>query len=191
MIETNKVVSMHYVLTNNDGEILDSSIERAPLDFIHGKGNIIPGLERELLGKKIGEKFNVSLAPENGYGVLNPAMIQTVPMEHFKNIPDLKVGMRFQFNTESGATTILRATEIAADHVVLDANHPLAGVHLNFAVEILGVRDASEEELHHGHLHGGAGCCGGGKGGGHCHDQQDDEAEEHGHGGGCGGGGCC
>jgi FKBP-type peptidyl-prolyl cis-trans isomerase SlyD len=190
MIVANKVVSIHYTLTSDAGEILDSSIERAPLEFIQGMGNIIPGLERELDGKKSGEKFNVRLNPENGYGLVNSDMIQTVPMEHFKNIKDLQVGMRFQFNTATGATTILRAIEITPDNVILDGNHPLAGQHLNFAVEVLSVRAATEEELQHGHLHGGAGCCGGGKGGGHCHDNQDDENEEHGHGG-CGGGGCC
>lgn len=186
MIETNKVVSIHYTLTNDEGVTLDTSSGRSPLEFIQGMKNIIPGLEKELEGKKIGEKFNVRVSPENGYGVLNPEMIQTVPMDQFKNIPNVAVGMNFQFNHPQGGTTVLRAVEVTPDHVVLDANHPLAGVHLNFAVEVMTVRAATEDELHHGHLHGGAGCCGGGKSGGHCHDDQDDE---DGHGG-CGGG-CC
>ena len=190
MIEANKVVSIHYTLTNDNGDILDSSIDRGPLEFIQGRGNIIAGLERELNGKKSGEKIIVRLNPENGYGVINTEMIQTVPMEHFKNIKDLQVGMRFQFNTSNGGTTILRAIEITPEHVILDGNHPLAGENLNFSVEVLSTRLATEEELLHGHLHGGAGCCGGGKNGGHCHDDQSDDAEEHGHGG-CSGGGCC
>ena len=191
MIETNKVVSIHYTLTNDEGLTLDTSNGRAPLEFIQGMKNIIPGLERELEGKKLGEKFSVRISPENGYGVHNPSMIQTVPMDQFKNIPNLQVGMHFQFNHPEGGTTILRAIEITPDHVVLDANHPLAGVHLNFAVEVTAVRAATEEELQHGHLHGGAGCCGGGKDGGHCHDaQEEDHKEDQGSGGGCCGS-CC
>jgi FKBP-type peptidyl-prolyl cis-trans isomerase SlyD len=188
MIETNKVVSIHYTLTNDEGVTLDTSSGRAPLEFIQGKKNIIPGLEKELEGKIIGEKLSVRITPENGYGVHNPQMIQTVPMEQFKHIPNVQVGMNFQFNHPEGGTTILRAVEVTPEHVVLDANHPLAGVHLNFAVEVLAVRSATEDELHHGHLHGGAGCCGGGKDGGHCHEQAEEEDHGHGHGG---GGGCC
>lgn len=191
MIETNAVVSIHYTLTNDEGVTLDTSSGRAPLEFIQGMKNIIPGLEQELLGKNIGDKFNAHISSENAYGVHNPEKIQTVPMDQFKNIPNVQVGMQFQFNHPHGGSSIFRAIEVTPDHVVLDGNHPLAGVNLNFAVEVMAVRAATEEELMHGHLHGGAGCCGGGEGGGHCHDDEQDDEHQGDGGGCCGGGGCC
>jgi len=191
MIAENTVASIQYTLKNDAGEILDQSSENNPLQFIHGKKNIIPGLEKELEGKKIGEKFTVRILPENAYGVTVPEMIQSVPIDQFKNIPNLQVGMSFQVNTTNGGTVIVRAVEVTDAHVVLDGNHPLAGVPLNFEVEVVGVRPATEEELMHGHLHMGAGCCGGGKDGGHCHDQTEEDCNDESSGGCCGGGGCC
>jgi FKBP-type peptidyl-prolyl cis-trans isomerase SlyD len=193
IIANEKVVGINYILTNDAGEILDRSSDANPLTFIQGMQNIIPGLESEMEGKTIGDKFKVRINPENAYGVVNKDMIQDVPMEHFQNVKEVQVGMRFQFTTTTGQVTVLRAVAVAPDHVTLDGNHPLAGIHLNFDIEVVSVREATEQELQHGHLHGGAGCCGGIEGGGHCqNDACSDDDDDHGHGHGDGGcGGCC
>jgi len=155
-IATNRVVLIHYTLTNDAGETLDSSSGRDPLAYLHGKGNLIPGLEAELLGRTAGEKLNVRIAPENGYGEVDPALVQDVPRTAFQNIDDIQIGMRFQTQSARGPQVVV-VTALTDDAVRVDANHPLAGQHLNFAVEITEVREASAEELAHGHVHGAGG----------------------------------
>ena len=117
---------------------------------------MIPGLEKELEGKVAGDKLDVKIQPEEGYGVRNEELLQSVPREHFQNAPKIEVGMQFQAQSQQGPI-LVTVMEVNADHVVVDGNHPLAGVELNFKVEIKEVREASEEEIAHGHVHGPGG----------------------------------
>lgn len=153
LIGDNLVVSMHYTLTNNDGEVLDSSEGAQPLVYLHGAGNIIPGLERELTGKVAGDSLDVKVAPADGYGEVVPELMQVVPRSAFQGVDEVEVGMAFTASGEGGQTQRIVVAAVEGDNVTVDANHPLAGVELNFAVEIVDVRDATEEELAHGHAH--------------------------------------
>ncbi|WP_420464839.1 FKBP-type peptidyl-prolyl cis-trans isomerase [Panacagrimonas sp.] len=150
------VVSIHYTLTNEGGEILDSSQGSDALAYLHGSGNIIPGLESALVGKQAGDKLQVRVEPAQGYGERNEQLIQQVPRRAFQGINDVKEGMRFQTQGPNGPTSVM-VTRVAGDMVTVDGNHPLAGQTLNFDVEIAEVREASEEELQHGHVHGPGG----------------------------------
>ena len=151
-ITKHKVASIHYTLTDNDGKILDSSAGREPLTYIQGIGNLIPGMENGLEGKSKGDKFNIKVSPKEGYGVKDEALTQNVPRSAFGN-QDIKVGMQFQ--TEQGG--VVTVTKVGLSDVTVDANHPLAGVELNFDVQVLDIRNATEEELAHGHVHGPGG----------------------------------
>lgn len=155
-IAQNAVVLIHYTLTNDAGETLDSSVGGDPLAYLHGNGNLIPGLENALEGKKAGDKLSVKIAPADGYGERDKALVQRIPRRSLKGIPDIRVGMQLQAQTERGPRTIT-VTQIVGDMVTVDGNHPLAGENLNFDVEIADVREASEEELSHGHVHGPGG----------------------------------
>lgn len=145
-ISKQKAVTVEYTLTNDTGEILDSSKDRAPLTYVQGAGNMINGFETALEGKQAGEKFAFDVAPADGYGEQDKALLFAVPKERFQGTPDLEVGMRFQVQTPNGAM-IMAVDRIEEDSVVLDGNHPLAGKRLHFDVEIVGVRDATDEEL--------------------------------------------
>ncbi len=145
-------VSFHYTLTNNGGEQLDCSVGEEPLVYLHGTGNIIPGLEEALTGKKAGDKLNVTIQPEKAYGVIDPAMNQIVSRKMFEGM-DIEVGMQFHADVNFGSGVITIA-EINGDEITIDGNHPLAGEVLNFDVEIIDVREATAEELAHGHVHG-------------------------------------
>jgi FKBP-type peptidyl-prolyl cis-trans isomerase SlyD len=152
-VSENKVVSIHYDLTDNQGESLDSSREREqPLDYLHGAGNIIPGLEQALEGKAEGDAMKVTIEPADAYGEPQEALIQQVPREMLSDIEGLQVGMQLQASSEQGQHTVV-VREIKDDNVTIDANHPLAGVTLNFDVEVVAIRDASSEEIEHGHVH--------------------------------------
>lgn len=150
------VVSIHYKLTNDRGEVLDSSEGSDALVYLQGSGNIIPGLESALVGKKAGDKLDVRVEPAQGYGERDDRLIQQVPRRAFQGVKDVKAGMRFQTEGPNGPTSVV-ITRVAGDMVTVDGNHPLAGEHLNFAVEITDVREASEEEIAHGHVHGAGG----------------------------------
>jgi FKBP-type peptidyl-prolyl cis-trans isomerase SlyD len=155
-ITNQTAVSIHYTLTDhNGGEQLDSSIGGEPLVYLHGVGNIIPGLEEALVGKRVGEKLNVVIAPEQAYGVLDENMVQVVSRKMFDDM-DIEIGMQFHADVNYG-TGIITITEINGDDVTIDGNHPLAGVTLNFDVEVVDVRPATADELAHGHVHG-SGC---------------------------------
>ncbi len=157
MIKQHSVVTMHYELKNADGEVLDSSKGQDPLVYLHGAGNIIVGLEEELLGKKVGDNVNAVVSPEKGYGMPVDALIQTVPKEAFgEEIDKVEVGMRFQAETEQGPVPVV-VTSMDEATVTVDGNHPLAGQELHFDVSIAEIRDASEEEIEHGHVHGPGG----------------------------------
>ncbi len=153
LIGDNSVVRMHYTLTNSDGEVLDSSSGGEPLAYLHGAGNIIPGLERELTGKVAGDSLTVVVAPEDGYGEVNEGLFQVVPREAFQGIDTIEPGMNFQAQGEGGQVQSIVVAKVDGDEITVDANHPLAGVQLHFAVEIVEVRDASDEEIAHGHVH--------------------------------------
>lgn len=155
-IGENTVASFHYTLTDDSGKIIDSSANRDPLTYLHGSGNIVPGLEKEMEGRKTGDSFNVVVAPEDGYGMPNPMMVQTVPREAFQGVDTIEVGMEFQAETPQGPMSVAIA-KVEGDQVTVDANHPLAGQNLHFAIEVTDVRDASAEELSHGHVHGAGG----------------------------------
>lgn len=152
----NTVVLIHYTLTNDDGETLDTSSGREPLAYLHGGGNIIPGLERALTGKKTGDKLTVTIVPAEAYGLRDDTLIQVVPRSDFGDTQDLEPGMQFQVQTPAGVR-VVTITGLESDEVTLDGNHPLAGETLHFAVEVTAVRAASEEELAHGHVHGAGG----------------------------------
>lgn len=159
------VVSMDYVLRDDDGTILDESQPNQPLEYLHGYKNIIPGLEAALVGKNVGDEVEVRVEPSDGYGETNPALEQVVPLDRFQGIDNIEVGMQFQANTEQGPVTV-RVVAVGDDDVTVDGNHPLAGKHLVFNVTIQSVRAGTEEELAHGHVHQSGGCCGGGGCGG-------------------------
>jgi len=155
-VAQNRVVQMHYTLTDNDGTTIDSSAGHEPLAYIQGIGNIIPGLEDALEGKVKGDKIQVTVTPADGYGERNDEMIQKVSKSGFQGDEELVAGMQVQVETQNGPT-IAMVTNIDGDDVMLDLNHPLAGVTLNFDVEIVDVRESTEEEIEHGHVHGPGG----------------------------------
>jgi FKBP-type peptidyl-prolyl cis-trans isomerase SlyD len=155
-IDENKVVTFEYTLKNDSGEILDSSEDNGPITYLHGSGNIIPGLEAELEGKKIGDKFHASIEPEDGYGIRNEEFIQKIERERLSHLPKIEIGMQLQAYDEDGMQ-ILTIVEISDTDVTLDGNHPLAGQKLHFDVEVTDMRDATEEEIEFG-LDQGCGC---------------------------------
>jgi FKBP-type peptidyl-prolyl cis-trans isomerase SlyD len=152
-----KVVLIHYTLKNDSGEVIDSSSGGDPLAYIHGQGNIIPGLEKALEGKQSGDKVNVSVEPSEGYGERDDSLVQQVPRRAFGGAPNVQPGMQFHAQTSQGHTRVVTVTRIQGDMVTVDGNHPLAGENLHFDVEVTEVRDATEEELEHGHVHGPGG----------------------------------
>lgn len=155
-VADNTAVSIHYTLTNDQGEVLDSSDGGDALVYLHGSGNIISGLEAALLGKKVGDKFNVRIEPEDAYGVISEDMVQVISKDMFEGVDHIEVGMQFHADVSHGPG-IVTVVNIDGDNVTIDGNHPLAGEALTFDVEIVEVRAATKEELDHGHIHG-AGC---------------------------------
>ncbi|MBS1200482.1 MAG: FKBP-type peptidylprolyl isomerase [Proteobacteria bacterium] len=151
-----KVVSIHYTLTDSAGAVLDSSSGSQPLAYLHGFGNIIPGLENALEGKATGDKLSVTVEPGEGYGERDEGLVQAVPRSAFKGVKELAPGMQFQAQGPQG-TRLVVVTQVTEDIVTVDANHPLAGQTLHFEVEVSEVRDATSEELEHGHVHGPGG----------------------------------
>lgn len=156
VIAQNRVVTMHYTLKDEQGETIDSSQGHDPLAYIQGIGNLIPGLEDALEGKSKGDKLEVTVAPEDGYGERQNNMVQKVAKSGFQGDEELVVGMQVQVETQNGPA-IAMVTEIEEEDVTLDLNHPLAGVTLNFDVEVMDVREATDDELDHGHVHGPGG----------------------------------
>jgi FKBP-type peptidyl-prolyl cis-trans isomerase SlyD len=157
LIAHNKVVRFDYTLTNDANDVLDSSEGGEPLTYLHGAGNIIPGLESALEGKRAGDSLNVRVAPAEAYGERDDRMVQNVPREMFEDSNEIQTGMQFHSSDPEGNVTVVTVVGMDAEHITVDANHPLAGVPLNFAVTIVEVRDASPEELAHGHVHGPGG----------------------------------
>jgi FKBP-type peptidyl-prolyl cis-trans isomerase SlyD len=152
-ITKNKVVAIDYTLTDEEGEVLDSSRGSVPLEYLHGADNIIPGLERELEGKAAGDTLEVTVAPELAYGLYQDGLEQVVSRKMFDKPDDLEVGISFHAQTDSGPR-VFTITEIDGDQITIDGNHPLAGLTLRFDVTVVGVRDATPDEITHGHAHG-------------------------------------
>ena len=153
LVGDNLVVSIHYHLTDDEGNVLDSSKDRDPLNYLHGAGNILPGLESALVGKVEGDSEQVRLEPEDGYGTVRDDLIQTIDRSAFQGVESVEVGMTFQAQGPNGAVQHIVVKDVEGDQVTIDANHPLAGVALNFEVEVVGIREATPEEIAHGHVH--------------------------------------
>lgn len=151
-IGDNCVVSIHYTLTDDEGDELDSSIGQDPFSYLHGTRSIIPGLERALTGRQEGEALQVTIQPGDAYGEIDPELIQKVPLEAFAGVEDLQEGMQFQTGEGSKALNIT-VREVGDSEVTIDANHPLAGRVLHFDLRIESVREADAEEIAHGHIH--------------------------------------
>ncbi|MTI12012.1 FKBP-type peptidyl-prolyl cis-trans isomerase [Sansalvadorimonas verongulae] len=147
-----KVVLIHYTLKDEEGELVDSSEGQEPLAYIHGIGNIVEGLENALAGKTVGEKLSVTVEPAEGYGEFDESLVQPVPREQFGE-HEVTVGQQFHADTAVGPR-IVTVMAIEGNDVIINANHELAGMELHFAVEVVDVRDATADELEHGHVHG-------------------------------------
>lgn len=154
-IQKDKVAQIEYTLTNQLGEELDASAGN-PLAYLHGHNNLIPGLEAELEGKSVSDKFKVTIPADQAYGQRVDALVQTVPSSMFQGVEELEIGMRFEAQSEQGMHSV-EITHIEDGKVTVDGNHPLAGEVLTFDVEVVGLRDATEEEIEHGHAHGEGG----------------------------------
>ncbi|MCG6864475.1 MAG: peptidylprolyl isomerase [Thiogranum sp.] len=155
-IEARKVVTLNYTLTDKEGNVIDQSTDSS-FAYLHGASNIIPGLESALTGKAAGDSLNVSVEPSEAYGERDPEKTQSVPRNMFPEDTEIEVGMQFHAQGPGGETLVVTIAEVEGDTITVDGNHPLAGIPLNFAVEVIEVRDASEEELDHGHVHGPGG----------------------------------
>ncbi len=153
LISDNLVVSMHYRLTDDEGKLLDSSEGAEPLAYLHGADSIIPGLENALLGKVAGNELQVKVDPAEGYGEVIPELIKTVDKTAFQGVESVEAGMAFEAEAPDGSMQHIVVKEVNGDAVTIDANHPLAGVTLNFDIQIVAVREATEEEITHGHAH--------------------------------------
>lgn len=155
-VADNTAVSIHYTLTNDDGDVIDSSIGGDALVYLHGAGNIISGLEKALHGRLVGDKLNVRIEAEDGYGEFMEERVQVIPRAMFEGIDTVEVGMQFHADVSSGPG-VVTVIEVDGDDITIDGNHPLAGMALTFDVEITGIRPASLEEISHGHIHGEGG----------------------------------
>jgi FKBP-type peptidyl-prolyl cis-trans isomerase SlyD len=155
-IAPKSVAAFHYTLTDDQNQVIDSSAGRDPLTYLHGGGQIVPGREKQMEGRSAGDKFTAEVPPEEGYGVHHPELMQEVPREAFQGVEDIQPGMQFQGRGPQGEINVT-VTKVENDKVFIDGNHPLAGKTLHFAIEVTDVREASAEELEHGHVHGAGG----------------------------------
>lgn len=151
-----KVATLNYTLKDKENNTIDESNDGS-FSYLHGARNLIPGLENALEGKQTGDKINVVIEPEDAYGERSLEKIERVPKDMFPPNEEIKEGMQFQGQSATGEPILITITAVEADEVVIDGNHPMAGMQLHFEVELLEVRDASEEELEHGHVHGPGG----------------------------------
>jgi FKBP-type peptidyl-prolyl cis-trans isomerase SlyD len=155
-ITKNAVASIEYELKDDAGEVIDTSEGGEPLTYLHGAGNLIPGLESELEGKSSGDALKVRIEPENAYGERHEEMVQDVPRSELPDGAEIEPGTQLEAQGP-GAVQVVTVIEVNGDVVKLDGNHPLAGVRLNFDVKVVDVREATAEELEHGHVHGAGG----------------------------------
>jgi FKBP-type peptidyl-prolyl cis-trans isomerase SlyD len=153
-----KVVTVHYKLSIAGGEqVVDTTADEEPMSYLHGAENIVPGLERQLEGRQVGETVQAVVTPDEGYGERDEDALQQIPRDAFPDDLELETGMQLTAEDEDGELMPLYVTEIHDDHVVVDTNHPLAGETLHYEVTIVGIRDATDEEREHGHAHGEGG----------------------------------
>lgn len=157
-ITADKAITLNYTLKDNDNKIIDES-KNASFVYLHGHHNILPGLEAALTDKSKGESFQLVLEAKDAYGEYNPAMTQSVKKEAFGDEP-IEVGMQFHAEGDDGQPVLITVSEVNGDDITIDGNPPLAGVTLNYAIEIIDVRDATKEELSHGHIHAHGESCG-------------------------------
>lgn len=157
MIKKNSVVSLSYCLKNSNGVELDRADKSEPFAYLHGMGQVVPGLEKELEGLAIGDKKDITVSPTEGYGDLNPTLKFQVDRGNFPKGADIKPGMQFEGQGDGGSRTVFTVKAVVGDKIDVDGNHPLAGETLHFSVEVTGIRDATQEELTHGHAHGEGG----------------------------------
>ncbi len=155
-VTKNTVVSIDYTLTNDAGDVLDTSQGAQPLVYLHGVGGLIPGMERGLDGSNTGDELKLKIPPAEGYGERRQELIDRVPKKMFQGATDIKPGMQFQARTPQGMQ-VVKVVAVDDESVTVDANHELAGVTLNFDVKVVDVRPATEEEVAHGHVHGAGG----------------------------------
>jgi FKBP-type peptidyl-prolyl cis-trans isomerase SlyD len=155
-INAQAVASFHYTLKNDAGDTIDTSSNQEPLSYLHGANNIVPGLEKEMVGKSVGDKFSVVVSPAEGYGEYNESLQQELPKSMFQGVEKIEPGMEFHAQTQHGQE-IVAVTKVEGDTVTVDGNHPLAGQNLHFDIEVTEVREASAEEINHGHAHGAGG----------------------------------
>jgi len=155
-VAADAVVLIHYTLKDDAGKVIDSSSGGEPLAYIQGHGNLVPGLEKALEGKEDGDKVVVSVAPADGYGTRNEALVQRVPKRSLQGSGEIRKGMQFRAQTDDGIR-VFTVSGVVGDMVALDGNHPLADQTLNFDVEVVSIREATAEELEHGHVHGAGG----------------------------------
>ncbi|MFW2439351.1 MAG: FKBP-type peptidyl-prolyl cis-trans isomerase [Arenicellales bacterium] len=153
LIGDKSVVSIHYKLADDEGNVLDSSEGAEPLTYLHGSGNIIPGLEKALAGKVEGDTDQVKVEPAEGYGEIMSELIQVVEKAAFQGVESVEPGMSFEAQAADGSLQHIVVKSVEGEEITIDANHPLAGVTLNFDIEIVSVREATEEEIDHGHVH--------------------------------------
>jgi len=156
IVEKDKAVTFHYTLKNAEGEQLESSREKDPMAYLHGANNIIAGLEKAMDGHAVGDQFSVTVEPEEAYGVRNEKNIQRVPLKRLKGVGKISVGQILNLQTSQGQVQVT-VLKVGRFNVDVDGNHPLAGFQLTFDVEVMDIRDASEEETKHGHVHGPGG----------------------------------
>ncbi len=157
IVKINDAVSMSYILKDREGIVIDESQDEIPLTYLHGHKNIVPGLEKALTGASLGETKKVIVSPEEGYGEREDQMLLQVPRSQLPQEMKPEIGMGLTMETENGHTVPVRVSEVHDEHVVLDANHELAGVELHFEVRIESIREATTEEISHGHVHGPGG----------------------------------
>ncbi len=153
LIGDNVVVSIDYTLTDTEGGVIDSSEGNEPLSYLHGAGNIIPGLESALHGKTSGASLQVTVPPAEAYGEVHPELIEVVPLSAFQGVEQVEPGMAFEAQGSDGSARRIVVSKVEGDQVTVDANHPLAGMALTFDVTVVDVRTASDEEIAHGHVH--------------------------------------
>jgi FKBP-type peptidyl-prolyl cis-trans isomerase SlyD len=154
-IKQHSVASIEYTLKDDKGEVLDTSEGRAPLVYLHGVGNLVPGLEKALEGKAAGDSLEVTLKPEDGYGHRDEKLVRKIPLRKVQD-KNPQPGKRYRAAFDDGQRVVL-VIAISGDYASVDANHPLADKTLHFAVKIAEVREATAEELSHGHVHGPGG----------------------------------
>lgn len=155
-IEANRVVTLNYTLTDNDNNVIDQS-DDGSFCYLHGASNIIPGLENALSGKNAGDELSVKVSPAEGYGEHDASRVQEVPREMFPDDTDIQPGMQFHAQSPEGQAIAVTISKVEGDMITVDGNHPLAGVELNFVVRIVDIREATDEEKQHGHVHGPGG----------------------------------